>query len=193
MKNYFLLLFVLFLYLSVLSQNDCFKKLEDENDKRVTNAVGDGLHSNVTVSFFEETGTRCVGGKVRVENWAIISVFFQLNDNAYVLMEKKFYNAKRNPPAITNGISEMIFTADGEKFRIIFVEKLKSEQQGINEVKIKGINTSSNTSTYPNSIIYVNFELVISQYPEKWKDAQAICLKKPKNRNILNFINADGP
>ena len=78
MKNYFLLLFVLFLYLSVFSQNDCFKKLEDENAKRVTNAVDDGLHSKVTVSFFEETGTRCVGGKVRVENGAIISVFFNL-------------------------------------------------------------------------------------------------------------------
>ena len=46
-------------------------------------------------AFFEEGGTRCVGGKVRVENGTITSVFLQFNDNSYELMEKKFYNAKK--------------------------------------------------------------------------------------------------
>jgi hypothetical protein len=136
MKKHFLLLSVLFLSLSSFSQNDCFKKLEDAFAKRGANTVGDAIHSNVIVSFFEETGTRCVGGKVRVENGTITSVFLQFNDNSYELMEKKFYNAKKTPPTITNGISEMIYTADGEKFRIVFIEKLKPKKQVYKEISL---------------------------------------------------------
>ena len=136
MKKHFLLLSVVFLSLSTFSQNDCFKKLEEAFTKRGANTVADAIHSNVIISFFEETGTRCVGGKVRVENGTITSVFLQFNDNSYELMEKKFYNAKKTPPTITNGISEMIYTSEGEKFRVVFIEKLKPKKQVYKEINL---------------------------------------------------------
>ena len=41
------------------------------------------------------------------------------------LLEKKFYNQQKNPPKVTNGISEMIFVEDGQKLRVVFIDKLK--------------------------------------------------------------------
>jgi hypothetical protein len=134
-KNLLFLSVILFSSVS-FSQGDCFKKLEDAFTRRGSLSIADAIHSNVIVSFFEEGGTRCVGGKVRVENGTITSVFLQFNDNSYELMEKKFYNAKKSPPIIVNGISEMILTTDGEKFRIIFIDKLKPKKQIYKEINL---------------------------------------------------------
>ena len=88
------------------------------------------------ISYFEKEGTTCVSGKARVENGQIVSVFIQYDDNTYELIDKKFYNDKKAPPTITNGISEMIYTPDGEKFKIIFIEKLKPKQKTLKEVTL---------------------------------------------------------
>lgn len=123
---------ILFLTLSFLTflganaqEDDCFKKLEDAFAKRGSYTIADDMHRNVIISFFDSEGSSCVSGKARVENGVIISIFLQYKDDTYELMDKKFYNAKKTPPTITNGISEMIFTPDGEKFRVVFIEKLK--------------------------------------------------------------------
>ena len=115
---------------------DCFKKLEDAFTKRGAYTIADDMHRNVIISFFEGETTSCVSGKVRVENGTIVSVFLQYKDDTYELMDKKFYNAKKQPPTITNGISEMIYTADGEKFRVIFIEKLKPKAKSYKAVEI---------------------------------------------------------
>lgn len=126
MKNF------LFLTLSFLAfsgtyaqEEDCFKKLEDAFTKRGSYTIADDMHRNVIISFFDANGSSCVAGKARVENGLIVSIFLQYKDDTYELLDKKFYNAKKTGPAITNGISEMIFTADGEKFRVVFIDKLK--------------------------------------------------------------------
>ena len=140
MKKYLLILSVLVISLSSFSQGtaptDCFKKLEEAFAKRGSLSVADAIHTNVIISFFEEGGTRCVGGKVRVENGTITSVFLQFEDGTYELMDKKFYNAKKMAPVITNGISEMIMTADGEKFRVVFIDKLKPKKQTYKEINL---------------------------------------------------------
>lgn len=126
MKNCLLALATLFITVTSFAQNDCFKKLEEAFAKRGSYTIADEMHRNVIVSFFGENGeTQCITGKVRVENGTIVSVFLQFEDETYENYEKKFYNAKKQPPVIANGISEMIFTADGEKFRIVFIDKLK--------------------------------------------------------------------
>ncbi len=122
--------------LGSFAQDDCFKKLEDAFTKRGSYTVADEMHRNVIISFFTADGTECVSGKARVENGTIVSIFLQYDDNTYELYDKKFYNAKKQAPTITNGISEMIFTADGEKFRIVFIDKLKPKQKSYKEVQL---------------------------------------------------------
>jgi hypothetical protein len=136
MKKSLLFLSTVFLTFSLTAQSDCYKKLEEAFTKRGAYTVADDMHRNVIVSYFEKEGTSCVSGKARVENGQIVSIFIQFDDNTYELMDKKFYNDKKAPPSIINGISEMIYTADGEKFKIIFIEKLKPKQKTVKEVTL---------------------------------------------------------
>ena len=122
--------------LSAQATDDCYKKLEEAFAKRGAYTVADDIHRNVIISYFEKDGTTCVSGKARVENGQITSIFIQYDDNTFELLETKYYNEKKAPPTITNGISEMIFTADGQKFKIIFIEKLKPKQKNVKTVTI---------------------------------------------------------
>ena len=122
--------------LSAQATDDCYKKLEEAFAKRGAYTVEDDIHRNVIISYFEKDGTTCVSGKARVENGQITSIFIQYDDNTFELLETKYYNEKKAPPTITNGISEMIFTADGQKFKIIFIEKLKPKQKNVKTVTI---------------------------------------------------------
>lgn len=135
MKKGLLVLSVLFLTLAATAQGDCYKKLEEAFTKRGSYGVGDDMHRNVIISFFEKDGTSsCVSGKARVENGQIVSILVQYDDDTYEPYEKKFYNEKKQLPSISNGMSDMIFTADGEKFKVIFIEKLKPKQKTAKEV-----------------------------------------------------------
>lgn len=133
---FFALIFISGITLAQTTPGDCYKKLEDAFIKRGSLVVADAIHPNVIICFFEEGGSRCVGGKVRVENSTITSIFLQFEDNTYELMEKKFWNAKKLPPSITNGISELILTPDGEKFKVVFIDKLKPKKQTYKEINL---------------------------------------------------------
>lgn len=116
--------------------NDCFTRLEKAFAKRGANTVADDMHRNVILSFFEDGGSYCLNGKVRVENGMITSIFIQYREGDYELYEKKFYNSQKTPPRVTNGISEMITTADGEKLRVVFIEKLKPKAREYQATKL---------------------------------------------------------
>jgi hypothetical protein len=134
-KGLFILSSILFSF-SSFSQEDCYKRLEEAFIKRGAYTVADDMHRNVIISYFEKEGTRCVSGKARVENGQIVSIFLQYDDNTYELLEKKFYNDKKAPVTIENGISQMIYTPDGEKFKIVFIEKLKPKQKIVKEAAL---------------------------------------------------------
>ncbi len=120
---------------SAFSQ-DCFIRLQKAFDDRGAYSVSDDMHRHVYVSFFEDGGSRCVLGKVRVENGKIVSVFLQFDDDTYELMDAKFYNSKKAQPEIINGISEMIYTSEGDKFKIVFIDQLKPKQKALKEVEL---------------------------------------------------------
>lgn len=125
-----LLFFLTFISFTTFAQNsECFVKLQKAFDARGSYSVADDMHRNVIVSFFEDGGSYCISGKARVEDQKIVSVFLQYDDNTYELMEKKFYNAQKQPPIIVNGISEMIINTDGEKFKIVFIDQLKPKKK----------------------------------------------------------------
>lgn len=134
MNKVLLLLSSILFSISLSAQSDCFKKIEEAFTKRGAYTVSDDMHRNVIISYFEKEGSRCVSGKARVENGQIVSIFIQYDDNTYELLDTKFYNEKKAPPSISNGISEMIYTQDGEKFKIVFIEKLKPKQKTVKEV-----------------------------------------------------------
>ena len=136
MKKRILILSSLVLSFSSFSQDDCYKRLEEAFSKRGAYTVADDMHRNVIISYFEKEGTRCVSGKARVENGQIVSIFIMYDDNTYELLEKKFYNEKKAPVTIDNGISQMILTPDGEKFKVIFIEKLKPKQKTVKEATL---------------------------------------------------------
>lgn len=137
MKKYLLVFAAFFLALTVSAQNDCYKRLEEAFAKRGAYGVGDDMHRNVIISFFDKSGNAtCASGKARVENGQIVSVLVQYDDLTYEPYEKKFFNEKKQLPYIVNGISEMIYTADGEKFKVIFIDKLKPKQKAVKEVQL---------------------------------------------------------
>jgi hypothetical protein len=133
MKKSLLVTVCIFLATSVFSQNDnCYKKLEDAFTKRGAYTVSDDMHKNVIISFFNSDGsTVCVTGKARVENGVLVSILLQYEDGLYEYYDKKFTNTKKTAPTITNGISEMAISADGEKFRVVFIDKLKPKAKSL--------------------------------------------------------------
>jgi hypothetical protein len=133
MKYSTLIFPILLISFSSLCQDDCYKRLEEAFAKRGAYTVADDMHRNVIISYFEKERTRCVSGKARVENGQIVSIFIQYDDFTYELLEKKFYNDKKAPVTIENGISQMIYTPDGEKFKVVFIEKLKPKQKTVKE------------------------------------------------------------
>lgn len=130
-----LFLFFTFAFANVQAQN-CYTALENAFNKRGSYTISDDMHRHVILSFFNAQDTTCVTGKVRVENGTITSIFLEYQDNTYELMERKFYNAKKQFPNITNGISELVYTAEGEKFKVIFIDKLKPKSKEYNKAVI---------------------------------------------------------
>lgn len=131
---------VLFLSFALISlsgfSQDCFLRLQKAFDERGAYSVSDDMHRNVYVSFFEDGESICYKGKARVEDGKIVSVFLQFDDDTYELMEKKFFNAKKQKPIVINGISEMILTADGEKFKVIFIDTLQPKKKSYKRVAL---------------------------------------------------------
>jgi hypothetical protein len=136
MKKSLLFLSTILLVFVSNAQGDCYKRLEDAFAKRGAYTVADDIHRNVVVSYFLKDGVSCVAGKARVENGQIVSIFVQFDDNSYELIDKKFFNEKKGPPIINNGISEMIYTTDGEKFKVIFIDRIKPKQKSLKQVAL---------------------------------------------------------
>lgn len=137
MKKALLVLFGLFITTGIFAQSqDCFTRLQKAFEERGSYTIADDMHRNVIISFFEPSGTVCLTGKVRVENGFIESVFIQYEDGDYHLYEHKFTNQKKTSPVINNGISEMIYSTSGEKFRIVFIEKLKPKKREYKQATI---------------------------------------------------------
>lgn len=136
MKKKFL--FVLFMSITVFSvkAQNCFTAFEKAFEKRGSYTISDDMHRNVILSFFTLEDTTCVTGKVRVENGTITSIFIEYQDNTFELMERKFFNAKKQFPTLTNGISELIYTVEGEKFKVIFIDKLKPKAKEYNKAVV---------------------------------------------------------
>lgn len=122
---------------SLIAQNEnCYEKLENAFLERGAYTVSDDIHRNVIISFFEDDEVYCVKAKVRVENGFITSIFYYYDDNTSELYDNKFFNDKKQQPTIENGISEMITNADGEKFKVIFIDKLKPKKKNLKRVEI---------------------------------------------------------
>jgi len=129
MNKIVLLVFNLLTVSALISQANngggCFDRLQKAFEKRGSYTVADDMHWNVILSFFTDEGQECLSGKARVEGGTITSLFIQYNEGDYELLEKKFTNLQKTAPRINNGISEMIVVADGQKLRVVFIEKLK--------------------------------------------------------------------
>ena len=131
MMKKILLLCFLFVSSNFIAQEDCFVKLQRAFDDRGSYSVSDDMHRNVIISYFKEGGgSYCISGKSRVENGLIVSIFLQYDDNTYEMMKNNFFNSKKNPPIIMNGITEMIYNSDSEKFKIVFIDQLKPKKKG---------------------------------------------------------------
>lgn len=138
MKKIVLLAFATVVSISSLlaQKENCYEKLENAFLERGAYTVSDDIHRNVIISFFEDDEVYCVKAKVRVENGFITSIFYYFDDNTSELYDKKFYNDKKQPPSIENGISEMITNAEGEKLKVVFIEKLKPKKKNLKRVEI---------------------------------------------------------
>jgi hypothetical protein len=134
-KSFAFIVILMFSFLSQ-AQESCYTKLEQAFLKRGAYEVGDAVHTNVILSFFNSDGTSsCVTGRARVENGRITHIDLYYDDGTYGEFEKPFFNEKKNEPVVIGGtgISEMIYTSDNEKFKVIFIEKLKPKQKALKE------------------------------------------------------------
>jgi len=89
----------------------------------------DDMHRKVIISFIEGDESFCVYGKVRVENGKIASVFVQYENDDYELMEGKLVNVRKTSASIKNGISELTINENGEKFYVLFIDKIKPKKK----------------------------------------------------------------
>jgi hypothetical protein len=121
---------------SYSQSNDCFKKMELSFQSRGSYTVEDAVHKNVIVSYFKPEGSYCYNGKARIENGCIVAIFIQLEDETYELLDKKFYNADKKAPTIDNGISELITSENGDKFKVVFIDKLKPKNKSYKEAEL---------------------------------------------------------
>jgi hypothetical protein len=112
------------------SQTECFSKFEKAFEERGATEVPDAMHKNVVICFFNKERMGCYCGKVRVESGKITSIFLQYSDDSYMLYEDAFYNTLKKAPTIKNGISEMIYSAKGESFKIVFMDQLQPKTSG---------------------------------------------------------------
>ena len=128
-KGLLLLLFGTFMPTASFSQ-ECFTRLQKAFDERGSTAIANDMHRNVILSYLEDGAYYCLSGKVRVEDGYITNIFIQYEDASYERLEKKFTNADKTEPAITNGISEMIYIDGGERLRVVFIDNLKPKKKG---------------------------------------------------------------
>lgn len=136
MKKTLLVALSIFTLNGLFAQTDCFERLNKAFEKRGAYTISDDMHRNVILSFFTADGTECLKGKVRVENGVITSIFIQFNEGDFELLDRKFSNAQKTAPKIVNGISEMIHVADGQKLRVVFIEKLKPKAREYKSAEI---------------------------------------------------------
>ena len=124
-------------FLTSLSFGQCFERLEKAFDERGSEAIVDDVHKEVFISYLLPDGSSyCIEGKVRVKNGLIESIFTLYEDGTYDFMEDKFYNSKKQPPAIVNGISEVITNTAGDRFRIVFIKQLKPKRKAAKKASI---------------------------------------------------------
>ena len=133
MKKALLLLLFSSLVTGAFSQG-CLEAWRKAFEKRGAYTVSDEMHRKVYIHFEDGEDSYCVAGKVRVENGKIVSVFLQFEDGTYELMDMKIKNKSGDLPGIENGISEEIINEQGERFYVIFVEKLKPKQKAYKTV-----------------------------------------------------------
>lgn len=141
MKTLFKTLFIitsvfLFNRNAIAQEADCLKKLEHSFATRGSYTVEDAIHKNVIVIQLTPTGNSCFNGKARVENGTIVSIFIELEDSTFSLLDKKYTNEKKSAPSIINGISELILSEDGEKYKVVFIDKLKPKAKSYKEAVI---------------------------------------------------------
>ena len=129
MKKSLLLLFFSALFVSSYAQEGCFKQWKEVFTKRGAYTVMDDMHRKVIISFIEGGESYCIYGKVRVENGKIVSIFVQYEDGEFALMDQKFTNNIKRPPGVMNGISEEITNEAGEKFYVLFIDKIKPKKR----------------------------------------------------------------
>jgi hypothetical protein len=115
---------------------NCFTKYENAFKERGSYTISDNIYRNVMISFFEGEDVYCVRGKVRVENGYVSAIFYYYDDNTEELYDKKFHNLNNEPPTVSNGISEMIVNADREKFRVVFIDKLKPKRKSMQQMTV---------------------------------------------------------
>jgi hypothetical protein len=110
------------------AQDDCLARLERAFADRGAGFVGDGTHQNVYLAYLNDGEPYCVHGAASVANNTIVEIYLQYDDGSLEPMEPKFFNAARQVPGIENGISELIYNSDGEKFKVVFIDALNPKE-----------------------------------------------------------------
>ncbi len=129
MKKLFLLLLLSGVFSQSYAQTGCFAEWKEVFERRGSYTVTDDMYRSVILSFIEGTESYCIYGKVRVENGKIVSVFVQYEDGEFALMDQKFVNKANRAPGVINGISEEISNEAGEKFYVLFIDKIKPKKR----------------------------------------------------------------
>ncbi len=133
MNKFYVLFFALALSFGAVAQNcaDAWKKVFE---KRGSYAVADDIHRSVVIAVWEGEECYCVQGKARVEMGRIKSIWIMLEDEEYDFIDKELLDSKGKAALITNGVSDVFYTKDKEKFQVFFKEKIKPKKKGYKQV-----------------------------------------------------------
>jgi hypothetical protein len=129
MKKTLILFIFSVLFTATYSQTGCYSEWKEVFTKRGAYTVSDDMHRKVIISFIEGGESFCVYGKARIENGKIVSIILLLDNGDPEIMNGKLVNDSKQAPGVTNGISELITNENGEKFYVLFIDKIKPKKR----------------------------------------------------------------
>lgn len=115
---------------------DCFERIQAAFLERGSKPLADGMHNDVVISFFDGGESFCSVAKARVFQNKVINIFLLLEDGNYVQYDQKFLNEKDLKPEVSNGISEMIYAENGDKFKLSFMDALNDKKKQYMEARL---------------------------------------------------------
>jgi hypothetical protein len=127
MKSLYSLVFLTVISGFIFGQENCFDQYKKVFDNRGADAVEDGVHKNVVLTFKSKTSTECYTVDVTVKRGEVVEISMYYEDGT---SEPIIYDFKEtNAWVIYNGVTRTRITTADETIHIFFTDRIKPKKK----------------------------------------------------------------